>query len=614
MAAQMGHRPNLLAFGDNLEVLRRHIRDESIDLVYLDPPFNSNASYNILFSDQGDAAAAQVKAFADTWRWDLAAAEAYQETVEAGGDVGKALKAFRTLVGTGDMLAYLSMMAPRLVELHRVLKPTGSLYLHCDPTASHYIKLLLDAIFGPKQYINEIVWKRQTSHNDAAQGSRHFGRLQDVILFYAKGSERVWHQPYRSYDDSYVQKAYRHVELKTGRRYTLSDITAPGGASPRKGNPHYEFLGVVRYWRFSEDRMHELHEAGRIVQSRAGAVPRQKRYLDEMPGMPIGTWWDDIKPVQVHAAERLRYPTQKPVALLERIIQASSNPGDFVLDPFCGCGTTVEAAVALGRRWVGIDVTHHATGVIKSRLVDAYGPAIVDTYDAVGEPTTVEDAKVLARTDPFQFQAWALGLVGARIASSSKRGGDGGVDGRLYFHTRAGGPSGQIIVQVKGGNLAPAFVRDLARVVEREDADIGVLITTEPPTGGMRAEAAGVGTGVIEGKRFDRLQLRTVDQLLNGRGIDYPSTLRPPGPPQETTPEHFGVSVPFWDIPEAKERKHPRSLPRPSPHRSLREAADLSKAEDIRARYAEGTIDQSITEMPGTVGEAPTPAKGRRRK
>lgn len=513
---------NVLYYGDNLDVLRRHIRDASVDLVYLDPPFKSNVDYNVLFGEHGEKAAAQVHAFTDTWEWSTESRAAYEEVVEAGGHVAETMRAFRTMLGASDMLAYLSMMAPRLVELQRVLKPTGSLWLHCDTTASHYLKLLLDAVFGPKNYVNEIVWKRQTAHSDAAQGAKHFGRLQDVLLFYAKGPNYYWTQPYVPYDQDYVDSFYRFVEPETGRRYRLSDITAPGGASPQKRNPHYEFLGVTRYWRFSEARMRELYDQGRIVQSKPGRVPAQKRYLDEMPGMPVGTWWDDIKPVQAQGAERLGYPTQKPIALMRRILEASSRAGDTVLDPFCGCGTTIDAAQELGRRWIGIDITHLSIGLIKHRLVDRYGPDIVKTYRVVGEPTTADDAAVLARDDPFQFQAWALGLVGARVAGSDRRGGDKGVDGRLFFHDSDGGPTRQIVLSVKAGKLVPAYVRDLRGVLQREEADIGVLISFDEPSRGMQLEAAEAGFYESPWGRHPRIQLLTIRELLDGRTINYP--------------------------------------------------------------------------------------------
>ena len=512
---------NLLYYGDNLDVLRRHVADESVDLVYLDPPFNSNANYNVLFEEHGTRAAAQIEAFEDTWEWDESAAAAYQDVVEQGGPVANAMVAFRQLLGPVDMLAYLSMMAPRLIELHRALKTTGSLYLHCDPTASHYLKLLLDAVFGPKNFRNEIVWKRaQTVKGNFGQGSRFFGRQTDSILFYTKTDRYQFHQPFTAYSTGYVDGAYRHVEPGTGRRYRLVSMIGPGGAA--KGNPKYEVMGVEKYWRYSKDHMRELIDQGLVVQTTPGTVPSRKYYLDEGKGVPVQSLWDDLNSLQAASAERLGYPTQKPVALLERIIEASSNPGDTILDPFCGCGTALDAAQELDRQWIGIDITHLAIGLIKGRLADRY-PSIASTYRVIGEPTTVEDAKVLAAEDKFQFQAWALGLVGARIATSAKKGGDGGIDGRLYFHDSPGDETRQIVFSVKGGeHLVPAFVHELHGVVDAQKAAIGVLITFKEPTAGMRAEAANAGFYTSPWGKHPRIQLRTVGELLAGKGIDYP--------------------------------------------------------------------------------------------
>jgi DNA modification methylase len=516
----MSGEPNLLYYGDNLDVLRRHVRDESVDLVYLDPPFNSNANYNVLFAEHGTRAAAQIQAFEDTWEWNEESAATYQETVERGGEVANALMSFRTLIGTSDMLAYLSMMAPRLVELHRVLKPTGSLYLHCDPTASHYLKLLLDAVFGAPNFRNEIVWKRTSAHSDSRQGSRQFGRVSDSILFYACSDANTWNQQYVPYDLSYVDRDYRRVD-PDGRRYRIDNLQGPGGEA--KGNPRYEFLGVTRWWRYNEEKMQQLYEQGRVIQTRPGAVPQYKRYLDEMPGVPVQNIWTDIPLINNRSKEMLGYPTQKPLALLERIVAASSNPGDVVLDPFCGCGTAIDASQELSRRWIGIDITHLSIGLIKHRLTDRYGPEIAKTYKVVGEPTTADDAAVLAREDPFQFQAWALGLVGARVAGSDKKGGDKGIDGRLYFHDSAGGQTRQIVFSVKAGeHLVPAYVNELRGVIEREHAEIGVLITFNEPTAGMRSEAAGAGFYTSPWGNHPRLQLRTVGQLLAGQRVDYP--------------------------------------------------------------------------------------------
>lgn len=505
---------NLLFYGDNLDVLRRHIADASVDLVYLDPPFNSNANYNVLFAAKdGTQAAAQIQAFEDTWRWDESAARAFAETVEQGGSVAEVLLGFERIVPASDMLAYLAMMAPRLVELHRALRSTGSLYLHCDPTASHYLKLLLDAVFGPESFQNEIVWKRTSAHND----SKRFGRIHDVLLLYWKGPRATFNVLRRPLDMSYVDKVYNRVD-EHGRRYRLDNISAPGGRGPV-----YEWHGVTKAWRYTEENMEALYRQGRIKVYPDGKamINAYVRYLDEGQGMPIQDWWDDVGVIAAPAKERLGYPTQKPEALLERIIQASSNPGDTVLDPFCGCGTTVAAAQKLGRRWIGIDITHLAIGLIKTRLRDAYGDSA--KYDVIGEPTTVEDAERLAQDAPYQFQAWALGLVGARQDGPIKKGADKGIDGRLYFHDGSD-KTRHIIISVKAGKLHANYVRDLAGVIGREKADIGVLLSFDQPTKPMRSEAASAGFYTSPWGTHPRLQLLTVGELLAGKRIDYPQT------------------------------------------------------------------------------------------
>ena len=336
---------NKLYYGDNLGVLRDSIADESVDLVYLDPPFNSNASYNVLFKAPGGAQSqAQIEAFDDTWHWNDSAERAFDDVLSGGhSDAAIMLKAMRSALGENDMMAYLAMMAVRLIELHRVLKPTGSLYLHCDPTASHYLKILLDSVFYPNNFRNELVWKRSAAHSDTKQGRRQYGRLHDVILFYSKSSEWTWNPIYTQYDDSYIKSHYSKVEASTGRRFRLDNLTAarPGG------DTLYEWKGVRpyrgRYWAYSKQKMEEFETNGRLVYTKTG-MPEYKRYLDEMPGVPLQDMWSDIDPINSQAQERLQYPTQKPAALLERVLSASSNEGDVILDPFCGCGTTVHAA------------------------------------------------------------------------------------------------------------------------------------------------------------------------------------------------------------------------------------------------------------------------------
>ena len=531
---------NQLYYGDNLDVLRRYIQDESVDLVYLDPPFKSDQDYNVLFAEQdGSRAAAQIKAFGDMWQWDEASAQAYQEAVEAGGQVSRVLQSFRGFLGDNDMLAYLAMMAPRLVELRRALKPTGSLYLHCDPTASHYLKILLDAIFGPTNFRNEIVWKRTGSHG----GAKRWGPVHDVILFYTVSEHFTWNRQFQPYTDEYLDKYYKKAD-KRGRYQPVS-LTGAGtrqgdsGKAWRRVNPTHS----GRHWAVpmkalehaypdrtdlgaltTQEKLDLLDEAGLIEWPDQGTIPRQKRYADENPGVPIQDMISDIGPIGAQARERLGYPTQKPEALLERIVKASSNEGDIVLDPFCGCGTAIAAAQKLQRAWIGIDITHLAIGLIKHRLRDTFGEDITQSYEVIGEPVSIPDAEVLGKDDPFQFQWWALGLVGARPVEQ-KKGADKGIDGRLYFHDDvAGAKTKQIIFSVKAGRPSVPHVRDLRGVIERENAEIGVLLSLQEPTKPMRTEA--MGAGFYEspwGTRHPRIQLLTVTDLLLGKGVNRPT-------------------------------------------------------------------------------------------
>jgi DNA modification methylase len=506
---------NTLYYGDNLDVLRRYLADESVDLVYLDPPFKSNQDYNVLFQEQdGTRSAAQIQAFEDTWRWDLAAEAAYQEVVEEGGQLSFTMQGFRTVLGESDMLAYLSMMAPRLKELHRVLKPTGSIYLHCDPTASHYLKILMDAVFSPQHYINEIIWQRT---NAKGLAFTRFAKNHDVILRYAKGDKWTWNASYTAHDPEYLENFYKYTD-KDGRVYRLADLTNPNKNRP---NLTYEFLGIKRVWRWTKERMQKAYEDGLVIQTKPGTVPALKRYLDEQEGTPVGDVWVDIKPIQSQAAEKLGYPTQKPEALLERIIQSSSDKGDTILDPFCGCGTAIAVSQRLERHWLGIDITYLAIALMKHRLHHAFGETA--KYGVVGEPTALPDAKALAEENPYQFQWWALGLVNARPVEQ-KKGADKGIDGRLFFHDEsAGGKTKQIIFSVKAGKLHAPYVRDLRGVVDREKAAIGVLITMEAPTKPMRTEAASAGFYDSPwGTKHPKIQIITVGELLDGKTIDTP--------------------------------------------------------------------------------------------
>jgi DNA modification methylase len=393
-------RPNRLYHGDNLDVLRGHIEDASVDLVYLDPPFNSNQRY---------------AAFADAWRWDSAAEAAYREIVEAGGSLAQVAIAFRALLGESDTMAYLAMMAPRLVELRRVLTPTGSIYLHCDPSASHALKMLMDAIFGPKACRNEIIWKRSPAHSDTRQGMRRLGRVHDVILFYTKGDDWTWNPQHTPYDADYVNEFYTHVDPRTGERYASDNLTAAraGGDTRyewrvkrhegstkwvadldeefRHAKPGWIYAGhrppEGRIWAYSKANMIAFEQQGRLAYSARTGRPRYKRWLKEMPGVPLQDLWTDIAPLSSKAKERRGYPTQKPEALLERIIRASSHAGDTILDPFCGCGTTLTVAESLDRRWIGIDSNGAAIAATQQRLGERLGQRLEPRVGAPSPPS-----------------------------------------------------------------------------------------------------------------------------------------------------------------------------------------------------------------------------------
>jgi len=515
---------NTLYYGDNLDVLRQHVKGESVDLVYLDPPFNSQQNYNVLFAEHGTRAAAQIKAFEDTWQWDESAARTYAETVERDGGVSQALQAFRTFLGESDMLAYLAMMAPRLLELRRVMKPKASIYLHCDPTASHYLKMLMDAVFAPENFRNEIVWKR---HNARSTEGR-WARIHDVILLYTKTST-FFFQPTQVKAD---KARLPHTLITVGDvKYQTFELTGAGITKEgESGKPWRRFdpAGMGRHWANAHAQMDEWDAKGLIHWPKpgtAGGFPRRRAaepFVEEGRVITVGDVWTDIDRINQAAKERLGYPTQKPEALLLRIIQASSKEGDTILDPFCGCGTTIATAQRLKRHWAGIDITHLAIGLIKHRLRDAYGPSVEKTYKVIGEPTTADGARQLAAEDKYQFQWWALGLVGARPVDE-KKGADKGIDGRIYFHDEStSGKTKQIVLSVKGGHLKATDVRDLRGVIEREKAALGALISLDEPTSAMRKEAASAGFYKSPWGQHPRLQLRTVAELLAGKRIDQP--------------------------------------------------------------------------------------------
>lgn len=531
-----------LYFGDNLDILRAEIKDESIDLVYLDPPFNSKRDYNLLFkTPKGHNSDAQISAFDDTWHWGEQAEREFSELLrQPNTDVAEMIQSLRRFLKESDMMAYLVMMANRLVELHRVLKPSGSLYLHCDPTASHYLKIVLDAIFGAENFKNEIAWKRSDAHNDA---KNQYGMISDRILFYGKSKATFFVRQHGGFQEQTLKDWYQYLEFSDGtirrmtkieretqkipagaRRFNTSDLRSP---NPRP-NLMYEYKGYKPHkngWAVSYEKMVELDSKGLLFfpSNQDGRIMR-KRYLDEQPGAVVGDIWTDISQIRGTDAELLGYPTQKPLALLERIIKASSKEGDVVLDPFCGCGTAVHAAQKLEREWIGIDITHLAISLIEKRMKDAF-PNIV--FEVHGTPKDLEGAKELANRDKYQFQWWACSLVNAQPYQGKKKGSDGGIDGLIFFQDDNSGAK-KIVISVKGGsNVGVSMVKDLITTVQNEKAEIGLFVTLAEPTKPMMVQAASAGFYQSPHMGdFPKIQILTIAELLSGKKPLYPDLSR----------------------------------------------------------------------------------------
>lgn len=537
---------NALYFGDNLEWLRdrSHFPDGFVDLIYLDPPFNSNANYSKIFSEPGGAQSqAQIRAFDDTWDWEgSSSGEALAQIAKAGETDVASFVEWVAARGNGvskGMAAYLAMMAIRLIEIRRVLKPTGSIYLHCDPTASHYLKLLMDTVFGGECFRNEVIWKRTHAHS----GGRRYGAVHDVLLFYSNSNVYTWNTQHVGYSQEYVEGFFRFAE-PDGRRYRATILTGSGrrtgssgkpwrGIDPNESGRHWAIPGYARAL-LGDDPLPNVQSAldrldaiGRILwPAKPGGVPSFKQYLDDMRGVELQDVWSDIPPISAQAKERLGYPTQKPLSLLERIIRASSNEGDLVLDPFCGCGTAIVAAHRVKRRWIGIDVTYLAIDLIEDRLRNEFPATSDGSYEVYGRPKDEASARRLMERRNKQFEIWAISLVGAHPRER-----DGGVDG--IYSVMEGATArkvAKVVVQVKGGkNLNPGMVRDLLGTVEKEKAVMALLITLEAPTAGMKELAAHSGfyLSPSSGKEYQRIQIRTIGELLGGNKFDLPAGRRP---------------------------------------------------------------------------------------
>lgn len=505
--------PNKLYFGDNLVWLSK-MDAKSVDLVYLDPPFNSKAAYNILYkSPDGEESQAQYQTFLDSWRWGPATDAALNHVINSGSLAAGILTALNNYMQKSDLMAYLVMMTARLIELRRVMKDSGSLFLHCDASAGHYLKIVLDEVFGNGTFRNEIVWKRSTGKSLM---TRRLSTNHDVLLFYS-GERNIWNEDeaFIRYDPSNLPTKtiakYSHIDVD-GRRYQLDNLINPNSNRP---NLTYEFLGVTRVWRWTKERMREAHEKGLVVMPPKGNVPRFKRYLDKQRGLPLDDVWTDIPPLNSQAQERLGYQTQKPMALLERIIKLASKPGDLILDPFAGCGTAIEAAQVLSRRWIGIDITVLAIDVVERRL-NRMGLRRNLDYKVDGTPVDMDGAHRLFREDPHNFQLWALTLVDGQPRDGGKKGADKGVDGLIYFQDDSR-TTGQAIVSVKGGkNIHADNIRDLIGAMNNQRAKLGIFVTLHEPTSAMTKAAREAESVEAGGKLRPRVQICTIEKLLHG--------------------------------------------------------------------------------------------------
>jgi len=542
---------NKLYYGDNLEVLRKYIKDESIDLCYIDPPFNSKRNYNQIYNNLGKEDQAQAQAFVDTWTWDNHANEALEEI--QSNYQGKftsqtidLIDGLTKVLGKGSLLAYLVSMTLRIVEIHRVLKSTGSFYLHCDPTASHYLKIVLDTIFCSQggDYIAEITWERTSAHSD----SKTFANTTDVIFLYSK-LILMFNQQFKPYSEEYLKKYYKHQDGKG--RFLDRDLTA-GGLSG--GGYNYDWKGIKKLWRCPIETMQKYEEQNKLYYTRNG-TPRLKQYLEEMPGVPLTNLWNDIPPINSQASERLGYPTQKPEALLERIIKASSNKGDIILDAYCGCGTTIAVAERLERNWIGIDITYQSISLMLKRLEDSFGKNVLDKIELNGIPKDMESAQALA-TKPDdrtrkEFEKWAvLTYSNNRAVINDKKGADKGIDAIAYFQGDKDNRE-KIIFQVKSGNVKSGDIRDLQGTMTLQGAALGIFITLNPPSKDMiqTAKSAGIYRSPYRSQSVDKIEIVTVQEILEQKKrLDVILTfevLKAAEKQRETQGQQMSLDIPF---------------------------------------------------------------------
>ncbi len=515
---------NHLYFGDCLDILKKlHSNNPQgfIDLIYIDPPFNSKRNYNVLFEsiDLKDANA-QKQAFADTWS-NVSYIDTINELAELDKDLHTFLKTLSEIRISDSAVAYLSTMAIRIYYMHKVLKDTGSFYLHCDPTMSHYLKLICDLIFGEKNFLNEIGWKRSAAHSSA----NRYGCVHDIILFYSKSSEFVWNKLYQPYDEEYLETFFDQVD-ENGRKYQRVDLTGAGTTITGESGKKWRGIDVTnkgRHWAYSHQQMEQWEKEKKIHwPKKAGGMPRLKVYPEDKKGIVLQDLWNDIKPLHNLTSERLGYPTQKPEALLERIIKASTNEGDLVADFFCGCGTTVAAAQALNRKWLGCDISHLAVRLIGKRLVDTYGHGVKHTFNIEGFPMDVASAKELARnTDKgrFNFQEWVIEFLLLGVVNPKKVA-DGGYDGYLTFNVTEK-EKHFVLIEVKSGNVNVKNIREFIQVIEHQKAAMGIFVCFEEQVTKEMLKAAKLAGNYHYGATgyesdFPKIQITTVEDLMHG--------------------------------------------------------------------------------------------------
>ena len=537
---------NRLYYGDNKDIMREKMNKGSVDLIYLDPPFKSDTNYNLMYRTMtGKPVPEQVIAFSDTWELDAAKEEVARSMpilMREHGVPDYYVDFWRLWMNAlrhsnKELLAYLIYMVERMLYMKSILKPTGSIYLHCDPSASHYIKVMMDAIFGHENFRNEIIWKRTTAHSSA----KRYSPIHDTLLYYSAGKNPVWNTVRTSYEDEYLDRYYKYDD-GDGRLYWRADITGAGLRTGDSGKPWKarDPSAIGRHWALpqkvvaglvgnatlaakmtTQERLDLLDAAGLIYWPKGGGMPQYKRFRESLQGKAVGDIWDDIQRINPVGSERLGYPTQKPRPLLERIIAASSNEGDVVFDPFCGCGTTIYAANALGRRWIGCDIAILSIKLIREVLAERYALAEGTHFDVRGIPVSVEQADMLFRENAFTFQTWFVERVGG--FPLQKPGADRGVDGRLYYETHRG--LGEMVLQVKGGAIRPTDVRDLiGTVTTAPNAELGGLLTLREPTKAMREAADAAGMFTYNGVQYPRIQMLTVkDVLEDDRGFLSPT-------------------------------------------------------------------------------------------